>query len=96
MQVTLKDFQTTMKVAKGKEAASLPKKKAAVANSPFAQSSQDLESGFHTSERQALLQVQYIAHSIPCSCRLFHIAFGEGIYPAYMIKGLQAVDQDFQ
>ena len=72
LQVTLKDFQTTMKVAKGKEAASLPKKKAAVAQSPFAQS-QDTESAFHSSEQQALLQVKSIVgHQGPiCKhCRL--------------------------
>lgn len=59
LQVTLKDFQTTMKVAKGKESASLPKKKAAIPNTPFARSQdmEDIESGFHSSERQALLQV---------------------------------------
>lgn len=54
-EVTLKDFQTTLKVAKGKEAASLPKQRKAV--SPFEQRG-DVESGGGDSEKQALLQEQ--------------------------------------
>jgi len=55
-EVTLKDFQTTLKVAKGKEAASLPKQKKA-AGVPCTQRG-DLESGDGDSEEQALLQEQ--------------------------------------
>lgn len=54
--MTLKDFQTTLKVAKGKEAASLPKQKKA-AGVPCTQRG-DLESGDGDSEEQALLQVR--------------------------------------
>ena len=55
VQATLKDFQTTMKVAKGKEAASLPKQPKPAA-SPV-EEARDLESGEDPSERMALLQV---------------------------------------
>lgn len=80
LQITLKDFQTTMRVAKGKEAANLPKKKPSIANTPFAHSSQDLEGRFQDTERQVLLQVRAdlllhltIYHNV-CKVLAAHIA----------------------
>ena len=51
----MKDFQTTMKVAKGREAATLPKQpKPAPAQADFAA---DIERGTDDTEKMALLQV---------------------------------------
>lgn len=52
-QVTLKDFQTTMKVAKGREAATLPKQ----SRSAAVPAELDLEQGEDNTEKLALLQV---------------------------------------
>ena len=56
MQATLKDLQTTLKVAKSKEAASLPKEAKQTTALPSA--ALDLESGVNADEHQALLQQQ--------------------------------------
>ncbi len=54
MQATLKDLQTTLKVAKSKEAASLPKE----AKQTAVPAALDLESGVNADEHQALMQQQ--------------------------------------
>ena len=54
LQATLKDLQTTLKVAKSKEAASLPKE----AKQTATPVSLDLESGVDADEHQALMQQQ--------------------------------------
>lgn len=54
MQATLKDLQTTLKVAKSKEAASLPKE----AKQTAVPAALDLESGVNSDEHQALMQQQ--------------------------------------
>lgn len=56
MQATLKDLQTTLKVAKSKEAASLPKE--AKQTTALPPSALDLESGVLADERQAVMQQQ--------------------------------------
>lgn len=55
LQATLKDLQTTLKVAKSKEAASLPKEAKQTTALPVAL---DLESGVNADEHQALMQQQ--------------------------------------
>ena len=54
-QATLKDLQTTLKIAKTKEAASLPKE---AKSTPLPPASRDLESGVQPDEHQALLAQQ--------------------------------------
>ena len=54
VQATLKDLQTTLKVAKSKEAASLPKE----AKQTAVPAAIDLEAGVSTEEHQGLIQQQ--------------------------------------
>lgn len=54
-QATLKDLQTTLKIAKTKEAANLPKE---AKSTPLPPASRDLESGVQPDEHQALLAQQ--------------------------------------
>ena len=66
MQATLKDLQTTLKVAKSKEAASLPKE----AKQTAVPAALDLESGVNADEHQALMQQQQQQERLVLESRL--------------------------